>query len=236
MAIDSPSSTRPDGALVVVAHGTDNQSGQATVTWLRDRVAELLPDVKVLDAYVDVQQPRLDGIVDSLVSQRIPTVIVPALLSTGFHVEVDIARAVERSELVTARSPLGPHPILAAILQDRLLAAGVIPEQPVVLAAAGSSRASGVAAVWRQAELLAQLRPGPVTAGFLSAAEPTVAEALEHVSADDGPAAVASYLMGHGVFHDRLRCHDAVVAEPIGMDPRLAELVRERYSRGRFSQ
>lgn len=223
----------PDRALVVVAHGTDNPSGQATVTWLRDRVAELLPDVHVVDAYVDVQRPRLDEVVDAMVRKQSRTVIVPALLSTGYHVEVDIARAVESSELVTAAPPLGPHPILAAILQDRLSAAGVIPDEPVVLAAAGSSRASGVAAVWRQAELLAALRPGPVTAAFLSAAEPRVPEALE--AAGSG-AAVASYLLGHGVFHDRLRGLEAVVSEPIGEDPRLAELVRERYSRGRLSQ
>lgn len=221
---------------MVVAHGTDDPSGQATVTWLRDRVAELLPDVKVMDAYVDVQQPRLDGVVDSLVRQRIPTVIVPALLSTGFHVEVDIARAMETSELVTATPPLGPHPLLAEILQDRLLAAGVIPQQPVALAAAGSSRPSGVAAVWRQAELLAQLRPGPVTAAFLSAAEPSVQDALDTLKDGGGDVAVASYLLGHGVFHNRLREHDAVVTEPIGADPRLAELVRERYSLSRFSQ
>lgn len=236
MAIDSPSSTHPDRALVVVAHGTDNPSGQVTVTRLRDRVAELLPDVTVMDAYVDVQQPRLDSVVDSLVRQGIPTVIVPALLSTGYHVEVDIARAIETSELVTATPPLGPHPLLAEILRDRLLAAGVIPEQPVVLAAAGSSRPSGVDAVRRQAELLAQLRPGPVTAAFLSAAEPRVQDALDTLRAGGGHVAVASYLLGHGVFHDRLREHDAVIAEPIGADPRLAELVRERYSLGRFSQ
>ncbi len=226
MATDSPSSKRPDRALVVVAHGTDNPSGQATVTRLRDRVAQLLPDVHVVDAYVDVQRPRLEEIVDSLVRQRCHTVLVPALLSTGYHVEVDIARAVETSELVTATPPLGPHPILAEILQDRLLAAGVIPGEPVVLAAAGSSRSSGVAAVRRQAQLLGELRSAPVTAAFLSAAEPLVQDALEAVG---GRVAVASYLLGHGAFHDRLRRHDAVVSEPIGADPRLAGLVRERY-------
>lgn len=213
---------------MVVAHGTDNPSGQATVTWLRDSVAALLPDVHVVDAYVDVQRPSLDEIVGSLVRQRFSTVIVPALLSTGYHVEVDIARAVEKSDLVTATPPLGPHPILAAILQDRLLEADVIPGEPVVLAAAGSSRPSGVAAVHRQAALLGELWSGPVTAAFLSAAEPRVQDALRVA---EGRAAVASYLLGHGAFHDRLRSHDAVIAEPIGSDPRLAGLVRERYLR-----
>ncbi|WP_188836832.1 sirohydrochlorin chelatase [Flexivirga endophytica] len=229
MAIDSPSSKRPDRALVLVAHGTDSPSGQATVTSLRDAVAELVPEAQVVDAYVDVQQPRLQQVVDSLVQQRIPTVIVPALLSTGYHVEVDIERAVARSELVTATPPLGPHPILAEILADRLHEAGVPPEQAVVLAAAGSSRATGVAAVRQQAEMLAALRPGTATAAFISAAQPSVEDSLVAVRAEGGKAAVAAYLLGHGVFHDRLRSHDAVVSEPIGADPRLAELVRLRY-------
>lgn len=224
---------------MLVAHGTDNRSGQATVTSLRDRVAEALPTIRVLDAYVDVQRPTLDDVVDSLVRQRIPTVIVPALLSTGFHVEVDIARAVARSELVTAAPPLGPHPILAEILATRLDEAGVIPEQPAVLAAAGSSRASGVAAVRQQAELLGALRRGPVTPAFISAAEPSVDEALATAA---GRPAIAAYLLGHGAFHDRLRGHDATVSEPIGTDPRLAALVCERFrgarpqERGRLSQ
>lgn len=223
-----------------MAHGTDNPSGQTTVTALRDRVAELLPGVQVTDAYVDVQEPRLAEVVESLVGQGIPTVIVPALLSTGYHVEVDIARTVANSELVVATPPLGPDPLLAAILVDRLDEAGVVPEDPVVLAAAGSSRATGVAAVRRQAELLAALRPGTVTAAYISAAQPSVEEAL--VAGDRGgpQAAIASYLLGHGMFHDRLRRHGAVVSEPIGTHPRLAELVRQRYLdaqlRGRLSQ
>lgn len=220
---------RPERALVLVAHGTDNPSGQATVTWLRDRVAERLPDVQVLDAYVDVQRPALDDVVDSLVQQRVPTVIVPALLSTGYHVEVDIARSVRRSALVSATVPLGPHPILAAILQDRLRQAGVIPTEPVVLAAAGSSRPTGVSAVRRQAELLARLRPGPVTPAFISAARPSVDEALEAAGNDDDRVAIAAYLLGHGAFHDRLSRPDTTVTEPIGADRRLADLVCERF-------
>lgn len=216
-------------ALVLVAHGTDSPAGQAEITRLRDRVAALLPAAQVVDAYVDVQRPSLDDVVDSLVRQRVPTVILPALLSTGYHVEVDIARAVERSHLVSATPPLGPHPILAEILADRLREAGVAPERPVVLGAAGSSRATGVAAVRRQAELLAEVWSGPVTAGFISAAQPSVDDAVTAADTGSGPVAIASYLLGHGVFHDRLRNHPVVVSEPIGADPRLAELVRARY-------
>ena len=227
-------------ALVVVAHGTDNPEGQATVTWLRDRVAALLPDIRVLDAYVDLQQPRLHDVVEPLVRQRIPTVIVPALLSTGYHVEVDIARAVAQSELVTAAPPLGPDPILTAILADRLTQAGIGPDDPVVLAAAGSSRETGVAAVRRQTQLLDASRPGPVTVAYISAARPSVEEAVTAAGADGRRVAVASYLLGRGFFHDRLRRQDAIVSEPIGTHPKLAELVRRRYldaqARGRFSQ
>lgn len=210
---------------MLVAHGTNDPAGQATVIQLRELVAGLLPGVTVYDAYVDVQQPALDEVVDSLVQQRVSTVIVPLLLSTGYHVEVDIERCVASSPLVTAAPALGPHPVLAEILADRLRGAGIAPDLPVVLAAAGSSRPGGVAAVHAQAELLQALRTGPVTAAFLSAAAPSVQEA-----ASDG-AAVATYLLGRGVFDSRLRELAARATEPIGADPRLAEIVRERYLR-----
>ncbi|RNI25296.1 sirohydrochlorin chelatase [Flexivirga caeni] len=215
-------------ALVLVAHGTANATGQRTVLQVRAQVQRRLPGVRVVDAYVDVQLPRLRDVVDSLVREEIPTVIVPLLLSTGYHVEVDVARAAA-APLVTAAPPLGPHPVLAQILRDRLAEAGATTSDPVVLAAAGSSRPGAALAVQVVAERLALLRPGRVTAGFASATTPSVEQAIADATTEGRRVYVASYLLGHGFFHERLRRLDARVTAPIGADRRIAELAIERY-------
>ena len=65
--------------------------------------------------------------------------MVPLLLSVGYHVKVDIARAVKSRPETRAAAPLGPDPRLAALLDQRLREAGVTDNDAVVLAAAGSS-------------------------------------------------------------------------------------------------
>lgn len=216
-------------ALVLVAHGTSDRHGQETVRLLRARLQRGLPGVQVLDAYVDVQSPRLDEVVDQLVRQRIRTILVPVLLSTGYHMEVDVAGAASRSPLVTAGPPLGPDPLLAEVLRDRLLESGATPGDRVVLAAAGSSRPQAADAVRTVADQLAALWSGRVIAGFAAAATPSVAEALEDATADGGRVRIASYLMGRGFFHDRLQRYAVPVTEPLGADPRIVTLVRRRF-------
>ncbi|NNG38791.1 sirohydrochlorin chelatase [Flexivirga sp. ID2601S] len=223
--MDSTSADRPDHALVLVAHGTDNPAGRRVITDLRDLVAAQLPQVRVLDAYVDVQQPALDDTMKMLASEGIPTVVVPLLLSAGYHMQVDVADAVAGHPAAVAATSLGPHPLLAEVLADRLVAAGADRNGPVVCAVAGSARAEGALDAEQAASYLQEVWGGPVSVGYLSAATPSVAEAL----AGQPGAAVASYLIGPGFFHDRLRALDAVVTDPLGADARIAALVVDRY-------
>lgn len=216
-------------ALVLVAHGTSSPRGRQTVIDLRAQVATLLPGVRVLDAYVDVQEPRLSEVVQTLARKGIRTVLVPVLLSTGYHMEVDVARAAEASPLVTATPALGPHPVLAEILRDRLDEAGAPADAPVVLAAAGSSRPAAADAVREVTAHLRALRRGPVVAGFAAAQRPSVSDAIGRAGGSTGAVWVASYLLGHGFFHDTLAGLGAPLTEPLGADPRIARLVRDRF-------
>lgn len=216
-------------ALVLVAHGTSDPQGRQATVALRAQVARLLPGVRVLDAYVDVQQPRLSDVVDSLVREGVRTAIVPVLLSTGYHMEVDVTRAAEASELVTASPPLGPHPVLAEILRDRLEEAGAGADAPVVLAAAGSSRPEAAESVRDMAAQLRRLRSGRVVAGFAAAQTPSVSDAVRDAGAGGADVWIASYLMGRGFFHTMLGRSGVTVTEPLGADPRIARLIRERF-------
>src|SRR5204863_7993278 len=125
--------------------------------------------------------PTVGDVVAGLSATGKPAVVVPLLLSGGYHVHVDIAGAVARASGAVAARPLGPDPRLAEVLFDRLVAAGADPRDPltaVVLAAAGSSDPRAVADVEDTADLLQRSWAGPVTTGYGSAAQPTVPDAV----------------------------------------------------------
>lgn len=107
----------PRPALLAVSHGTSDAAGAAAIALLVRRVADRLPDVAVHSGFVDVQQPDAPT---ALAAVDGPVVVVPLLLSQGFHVRVDLGRAVsERSDAVVT-DPLGPDPRLATVLALRL--------------------------------------------------------------------------------------------------------------------
>jgi sirohydrochlorin ferrochelatase len=72
-----------------------------------------------------------------------------------------------------------------------------------------------------------------VTVGFISAATPSVGEAVAAVRARagrDARVAVANYLLAPGFFHLQLEAAGAdVVAAPLGDHPLIAEIIVDRY-------
>jgi len=225
--------------LVAVAHGSRDPAGQRTVEALLDAVRERRPDLDVRAAYVQNASPDLrSALADARSSDGPGAVVVPLLLSRGYHVAVDIARAAGGSsdgrDAVVA-PPLGPDGLLTEALADRLAEAGVPAGAPVVLAAAGSSDPDAVADVEEQARLLADLRRAPVVDAYATAGRPSVREALvDLLTLAAGPVAVAPYLLAPGHFATVVgavgRGAAATwVAAPIGPHPALADLVLERY-------
>lgn len=192
-------------AVVLVAHGTRDQRGAETVRRLAGRVAEALPSQEVALAYVDVQTPLVGDALDDVMGRHSSVVVVPLLLSRGFHVDVDIAEAVAAHPGSRAVAQLGPDPLLAVLLAGRLREAGVPEPSHVVLAAAGSSRAEAAEDVEVAAEQLALEWDGPVTVAYASGTSPSVPEAVAAAKAEGAATvAVATYLLAEGFFHDRL--------------------------------
>ena len=217
--------------LVGCSHGTRDVAGRRTVADLLLAVRAARPGLTVRAAFVDVQPPAVADLVARLVRGGHGPVVVPLLLSGGYHVRVDVAAAVAAAPGAVAAAALGPDDALAEVLLDRLAAAGVAPADAVVLAAAGSSDPRAAADVEAALALLAARRPGPVTAGYGSIATPSVPDAVAAArAAGAGRVAVASYLLAPGFFHSRLLGAGAdVVTAPIGVDPRVAALVLRRF-------
>jgi sirohydrochlorin ferrochelatase len=219
--------------LLAVAHGSRDPAAQQSVLSLTSRVARSADGIAVRTAFVQNAKPSLAEGLDEAAAQAGPdgVVVVPLLLSSGYHLSSDIAGAARAAGVPVARS-LGPDRRLVRALSDRLRAAGVPGQVPVVLAAAGSSDPRALADTRRQAAMLAAHRGAPVVAAFATAARPTVDEAVSFLADVTGQSvAVAAYLLAPGLFHDRLWASTGTwVSGPIGDHPAVAELILDRFS------
>ncbi|MFJ4227558.1 sirohydrochlorin chelatase [Paenarthrobacter nicotinovorans] len=219
--------------LIACAHGTRNAEGQAAIRQVMADIEELRPGLQVLEAYVDVQEPELGGVVEGL-PEGTAAVVVPLLLSTGFHIKVDVPKAIKSRPEVVAARPLGPDPRLAELLATHLRNAGLQENDGVLLAAAGSSLPDGSVDSEEQARLLAELLPNKVRVAYGASAQPTVPDGVASLRAElagsGGRVFVASYLLATGYFHDQLAKAGAdVVAAPLLPSTVLAEIALERY-------
>jgi sirohydrochlorin ferrochelatase len=177
------------------------------------------PGLPVALGFVDVLLPYVEDVLDSL---RGPMVIVPALLSSGYHVKADIPKAVRKRRGAAVARHLGPDPLLTTALVDQLTVArgSATPSGPVALVSAGSSDPAAVdelavAARDLQSRLGVPVRPTSLAAPGL----------------DLRGHEVASYLLAPGRMSEAIAAAAAgsVVSAPIGAHPAVAELVVRRY-------
>lgn len=213
--------------LLAVAHGSRHPSARQAIGVLAAQISRLAPVLRVRVAFVQHAEPSLPA---ALAAVGPNTVVVPLLLSAGYHLTTDLAGAA-RATGARLADPLGPDPLLVTALTGRLAEAGVPDGTPVVLAAAGSSDPAAEADVAEQAALLAERLGVPVTAAFASAARPSVPDAVAELRARTGqPVAVASYLLAPGHFQEQLGQSGADwVTAPLGGHPALAGVVIDRY-------
>lgn len=233
-------------ALVGISHGTSSPEGRRAVRGLHDAVARAAaqrhpdgtPSVRL--GHVDVEQPDVPATLASLADGE-PAVVVPLLLSAGYHVYVDLTEAVEdeTSRPVVLAGALGPDDRLAAVLVRRLREAGLKDDDRIVLAVAGSSDRRAVDDCVEQARRLAAASGRAVSVGYLSAAEPRLPEAVAAARGslgDNRRVAVANYLLAPGYFDDLVRAAGAdVTAAPLLVPDEpapqeLVDVVLDRYA------
>ncbi|MER7558141.1 CbiX/SirB N-terminal domain-containing protein [Nocardioides sp. NPDC126508] len=210
--------------LVVAAHGTRQLLGNAVASIIAKRAGRVL-GMESRAAYVELCEPLLADVL----ADGQPSVVVPLLLSTGYHVNVDLPRAAEGLPVTTGRA-LGPDRLLASAQVSRLVAAGVSPGQPVVLVAAGSNEPAARGDIAAAGRMLAKAWGGPVRVATVSGSgAPPVDEVVRLGDA------VSPYLLAPGFFSDLVRTRSEaagaeVVADVIGPHPDVVELVVRRAS------
>ncbi|MBG6239902.1 sirohydrochlorin ferrochelatase [Mycetocola sp. CAN_C7] len=229
--------TATTAALVAISHGTSSPAGQAAVAGLVDAVGVSLPSSIVEGGFVDVQQPDVQATLGKLDADR-PAVLVPLLLSAGYHVHVDLVNEADASDRVTAISrALGPDDRLVDLLARRLAESGLTETDAVVLCAAGSTDARAVADCRETAVRLGVVLGRPVSVGFISAAQPPIETAVSDARANHpgSRVVVSTYLLAPGYFADLASATSADLATPPlltagGEAPaELIDIVRDRY-------
>lgn len=221
-------------ALVACSHGTSSEAGRTAVAALVAAVADRLPQTRIVPAFVDVQQPTPGEVLRELGG---PAVVVPLLLSAGYHVYVDLTDAVQGHPAARLAAALGPDERLVEVLADRYSSTGSEGlNDAVVLACAGSSDVRAVHDCAQMAGLLSQRLGRPVTPAFLSAAHPRLDAAVHHARAGGASRVVAlTYLLAPGFFAESAAAAGAdVTTAPLltpdeRPDPRVVELVVDRY-------
>lgn len=218
---------------VLVAHGTRKPSGVALIEQLAQRVSVTLGS-RVHVAFVDVVGPTPGEVLRGLSG---PTVVVPAFLARGYHVNADIPAHVAASGHpdVTLTEALGPSPQLARVLSDRLGESGWRPVDSVLLAAAGTSDRCAQSDLRKMATWVSAMTSSRVELAF-AAAEPHVADAVDELRRRGAQrVAVASYLLSDGLFQDRLHASGAdVVTAPLGVHDGLVRLIASRFRYARL--
>jgi sirohydrochlorin ferrochelatase len=225
-------------ALVLVAHGSRDPRALNTVRLLMERVRELRPRVPVHLGHIELNEPLLPDTLAALGDT--PAVLVPLLLSRGYHVKRDIPEmAAAAAARTRVAAPLGPHPLLVETLYARLVEAGwrtgaddpVRRNGAVVLAAAGSRDPDSAADTRRTARLLAERLGVPVVPAYASAATPTVEAAVRSLTARGRHRiAVASCFTASGRF--ATQCAEGapwIASAPLGAHEAMTRLVLHRY-------
>ncbi len=237
VSLDGRRRTEPP-ALVLVAHGSRDPRTLRTVHTLVERVRELRPGLPVRLGHIELNEPLLPDTLASLGTGE--AVLVPLLLSRGYHVKRDIPEMADACAARTrVATPLGPHPLLVEALHGRLVEAGwrtTMDEatrraSAVVLAAAGSRDPDSAVDTGRTAHLLSERLGVPVVPAYASAATPTVETAVRALAARGRHrVAVASYFTAPGLFATQSAQKAPWIASaPLGTHPAMARLLLHRY-------
>jgi sirohydrochlorin ferrochelatase len=236
-------------ALITLAHGSRDPRSVATIKALTEAVACMRPDLRIETAFLELAEPSFEQSVARLVAEgHDEIVVVPLLLSEAYHAKVDVPAVIAAAEArhegirIELTGVLGLEPSVFHVLDRRLresLARNRVRElDGLVLAGAGSSDPVVNAAIARAARQWGQRHKLPTVAAFASQAPPAAGEAVRALRADGRRhIAVGLLFLAPGYLTDRVtelaeEAGAVAVAEPLGADREIAEIILARYAVG----
>lgn len=245
----------PDPALLLVGHGSRSHAGVSEYLALADRVRARAPHLHVGCGFLELASPPISAAAADLVAAgHDDVVVVPLVLLDAGHAKTDVpasvnaARAAHPGVRFRYGRALGVHPDLLAVCAERLDAAVARDERGdvgVLVVGRGSSDPDANAELHRVARLLWEGRGfGLVEPAFVGITGPRVPEGLDRLARLGATRVVVlPYFLFTGVLEERIREQarafvqerggDVVVADYLGPDDRVADLVLARYAEAR---
>jgi sirohydrochlorin ferrochelatase len=237
--------------LILVARGSMDARAAETTRSLVQAVAAARPGARVRAAFLDAEVPRLPAalVKEAGLGHR-RAVVVPLLLTDGYHARVRLAAGLDTTASSTLAlsvrvgrvigpvdAAVTPHPVRDLMVSALVRRLGeVLPTRPdgIVLAASGSPVSRSVGTIELVARALGSAVGAPCRAGYVSLGRPTVEEAALAFRREGARrVAVATYLLGPGlrfarVVADAKAADVTAVAPPLLAAPELIEIVLHR--------
>ncbi|MFF3570747.1 sirohydrochlorin chelatase [Nocardia jiangxiensis] len=229
-------------ALIAVAHGSRDPRSAATMTAVIGDVAQQNPGLDVRLAFLDLNTPSVEQVIDAVAAQgHREVVVVPLLLGSAFHARVDLpgmlasARARHPRLRLIQADVLGPDALLITALRERVLAAGFDRDDDTVGVAVAAVGSSSPEANRRTRTLGGLLAAGTAwrTEACFATTEPSLPQAISALDAlGCTRVVVAPWFLAPGLLTDRLAAAAPHVthAEPLGSHGLVAKVVVQRYT------
>ena len=242
--------------LLVFTHGSRDRGARRefleVVNGLRQRLAgSSAPPSQVVPCYLLHGRPGLRTALRGVADGNRHAVIVPHFFFRAMTLKSVVPRVVRESPgdlEVTVTGPLWPHPLLLEILARRVAAAGrgsgTGGPGTVLLVASGSTDRSVLREIRSLGRALSNLVGRPVVVAFFDVSRPRARPAAEALLRDGaGPLTVIPLALTHGLQVQGLvrdlravgggRAARVTLTEPAGLDPRVSEIMAERYLHAR---
>lgn len=198
-------------AILLVGHGTRNETGQRQFVRLAERLRAAVKSTPLEVAYIELQPPSIADALVNLHAQGHKNIILsPALLFAAGHAKQDIPAAVAEAKLrcigleVKLAEPLGCHTSVLDLAGQRVLsslapslrgesrgegpAVRIDSATSLVVIGRGSSDPAAIAHCREFAQRLAdRLSIKSVLTGFIAIAQPSLREALDMAAASGTP-------------------------------------------------
>ncbi len=240
-------------ALLIVGHGSRDPRGAREFHDLVSLVRGGNPSLTVEGGFIELSRPPISECVDRLAEGGLRNVAaVPLMLLAAGHAKDDIPATLVREKMghpemsFSYGRALGVRPELLELMDERISA--VVREEEkeetaVLIVGRGSSDPDANSDLSKIARLFYEGRPYPIVeSAYVSMTPPDVANGLDRcLKLDAKRIVVFSYFLFTGILEERIRGQSRAFAEAnygvevhyagyFGPDPRLADLVVERYT------
>jgi sirohydrochlorin cobaltochelatase len=240
-------------ALLIIGHGSRDPRGAREFHDLVGLVRRRNPSLTVEGGFIELSRPPISECVDQLAYRGARNVAaVPLMLLAAGHAKDDIPATLVREKMGHPKMSfsygraLGIRPELLELMDERISA--VVREEEkgetaILIVGRGSSDPDANSDLCKIARLFYEGRPYPVVeSAYVSMTPPDVTHGLDRcLKLGAKRIVVFSYFLFTGVLEERIRGRSRAFAEAnpgvevhyagyFGPDPRLADLVAERYT------